>query len=86
MTFITPEQARAYADAATRSTSDFIRDFDDCIDANSRQGERRIVVTLPRGLAHEGQQTEVIQHYQQRGFVAEQLSVTGRGWNLQISW
>ncbi|WP_313054324.1 hypothetical protein [Stenotrophomonas cyclobalanopsidis] len=86
MTSITPEQARAHADAATRSTAEFIRDFDDCIDANSKRGERRIVVALARGLAREGQHDEVIRHYQQRGFDAELLSVNGQGWNLQISW
>lgn len=86
MTGITPDQARANADLAGRTTGEFIQDFDLSIDANSRKGERRIVVSLPRGLAREGQAEAVMAHYQGRGYMVEQLSVTGQAWHLQIGW
>lgn len=86
MTGITPDQARANADVAGRTTAEFIEDIDVSIDANSRKGERRIVVALPRGLAREGQAEAVMAHYQDRGYVVEQLSVTGHAWHLQIGW
>ncbi|WP_295574632.1 hypothetical protein [Stenotrophomonas maltophilia] len=86
MTGITPEQARANADLAGRTTGEFIKDIDHSIDANSREGKRNIVVALPRGLAREGQAEAVMAHYQDRGYEVEQLSVTGHAWNLQIGW
>ncbi|AWH18116.1 hypothetical protein C1922_12795 [Stenotrophomonas sp. ZAC14D2_NAIMI4_7] len=86
MTGITPDQARANADLAGRTTDEFIQDIDHSIDANSRKGERRIVVALPRGQAREGQAEAVLAHYQDRGYVVEQLSVTGHAWHLQIGW
>ncbi|WP_416057065.1 hypothetical protein [Stenotrophomonas maltophilia] len=83
---ITPDQARANAAAATRSPDEFIAEFDLLIGVTSRRGERRIIVTLPRTLANEGHTETVIRTYQARGFVVEQLSVTGHGWNVQIGW